>query len=86
MSTKRANITVDQEAWENIQSSLSFLKIPKAVFNQTFNLFIRSQSELLNQLKERRAAGEPVDITTFIQIMTELKKKMDDTQLDLDLK
>lgn len=86
MSTKRANITVDQEAWENIQSSLSVLKIPKAVFNQTFNLFIRSQSELMNHLKERRAAGEPVDITTFIQIMTELKKKMDDTQLDLDLK
>lgn len=83
--TKRANITVDQEAWENIQNSLKVLKIPKAVYNEAFNLFLRSHSELLNELKKRRAAGKPVDITSFVQIMAELKKKMDDTQLKLDL-
>lgn len=85
-TTKRACITVDQEAWDNIQSSLPTLKIPKAVFSQMFNLFLRSQSDLLDQLKSRKAAGEKVDMTTFIQIMTDIKKKMDDTQLDLDLK
>lgn len=83
MTTKRTMITVDKEAWEGIQKLLPELKIPKPVFSEILNTFIRSQYRVLSELKVKKDQGEKITMGTFLRIMSVIADDLESDQLKL---
>lgn len=83
MRTKRAMITVDADAWEGIQSLLPQLKIPKPVFNELLNTFLRGQHKILSGLWDKKQAGEVVTMATFLRMMSDIVEELEDDQIKL---
>lgn len=83
MKTKRALITVDQEAWEGIQALLPELNIPKSVFSAILNSFLRTQYKLLKGLKQKKDSGEKISMGTFLRMMGDMVSEFEDDQMKL---
>lgn len=83
MRIKRALITVDADAWEGVQRLLPQLKIPKPVFNEILNTFIRSQYRLLSELKVKKDQGENITMGTFLRMMSVIADDLESDQLKL---